>query len=123
MNTTKRTLVTGILVAFTCVRSLGAPGDFDPSFNPPPWTHLSLGLVECIALQSDGQILLGGNLQWPGMEGIVRLNVDGSQDATFHVAVTNQSSYALVANIAVQANGKVLIVGDFTAVNGVARAS
>jgi uncharacterized delta-60 repeat protein len=118
MNTTKRTLVTGLLVAFTYVRALGAPGDFDHTFNPPPMTDGTA--VWAMALQSDGRILIGGGFA-QDVGALARLNKDGSRDATFQAAVTKESYYAEVANIVVQADGKILIVGDFTAVNGVAR--
>lgn len=65
--------------------------------------------VRCIAVQSDGKILLGGSF------GFTRLNPDGTPESaeTFNpVALDDQ-----VIAIAVQPDGKILLVGYFSRVN------
>ncbi len=91
-----------------------APGDADPTFNVS-----ADSTVWCMAVQSDGRILVGGsftNLGGAYHAGIGRLNADGTLDTTFNAATTGT-----VSSVAVQADGRILIAGSFTSVNGVAR--
>jgi len=71
-----------------------------------------------LALQGDDKILVGGSFSLfnsINRPGIVRLNTNGAVDLTFNVGSgANNTVYA----IAVQPDGKVLIGGDFTQVNG-----
>jgi uncharacterized delta-60 repeat protein len=77
------------------------------------------GAVQAVALQSDGKVLIGG---WFGAVNgeprgqVARLNADGTLDRGFleGLAGTNGAVQA----IAVQPDGKVLIGGAFTRVNG-----
>jgi uncharacterized delta-60 repeat protein len=96
-------------------RSLAAVGDitaFDPNVN---------GTVNCIAVQRDGKIIVGGGfttLQPNGAASpttrnrIARLNSDGSLDTGFDPNAGNS-----VNTIAVQADGKILLGGNFTSMN------
>ncbi|HSU24434.1 MAG TPA: FG-GAP-like repeat-containing protein [Pyrinomonadaceae bacterium] len=81
----------------------------DHSFNPIVRSPSS------ITVQPDGKILLFG-----GERQILRLNPDGSTDASF-----NPSTIGLPGNkvrdIVLQADGKFLAVGDFAAVNDTPR--
>ncbi|HMS42736.1 MAG TPA: hypothetical protein PKE69_21070, partial [Pyrinomonadaceae bacterium] len=76
-------------------------------------------------LQQDGKILVSGQFStFNGFQrtSVVRLNQDGSVDPTFNVSVSTDSSsslYALVSDIG--ADGKIIISGNFSNVNGVAR--
>ncbi len=81
-------------------------GDFDigEGFN---------GAVRSIAIQSDGKIVAGGDFtSFNGVEAnrIVRLNTDGSIDSNFN---TNGGFNEIVRNIAIQDDGKIIMVGDF----------
>jgi len=73
-----------------------------------------------LALQQDGKLLAarGSELQdlaGGGVSGVVRLNVNGSIDRSFHCDTDER-----VMCLAVQADGKVLIGGFFQKVSGVA---
>jgi len=72
----------------------------------------------CVAVQSDGKIVVGGifaHYQGAILNGIARLNSDGTLDATFDPGTgANNTVEALGA----QPDGKVIIAGRFTAVNG-----
>jgi uncharacterized delta-60 repeat protein len=78
--------------------------------------------VYCIALQTNGQILIGGdfnNVNGVTRNLIARLNADGSLDGAF---MTNSSgANGDVYALAVQSDGKILIGGAFALVNGAAR--
>lgn len=71
------------------------------------------------AIQSDGKVLIGGAFTsiggTPNINRIVRLNIDGSRDATFNTGAGFNSQ---VWVITVQADGKVLVGGDYNTFNG-----
>ncbi len=101
------------------IARLNADGTLDTTFNPGTGPNL---LVYAVASQPDGKVLIGG--QFTQVDGtaygaIARLNADGTPDTTFNPGTgANGSVRALV----LQDNGKVLIAGEFTQVNGIARA-
>lgn len=81
--------------------------------------------VNCLALQADGKILIGGTftvVEGQPRRGIARLHNDGSLDTTFNPAtgVSNRFGGA-VYTMAIQADGAIVIGGDFTSVSGQAR--
>ena len=72
------------------VARINADGTTDATFNP--MTPLVDNLVTSVALQPNGQILVGGNfLEFAGVErsSLGRLNADGSLDATYSNEITN----------------------------------
>ncbi|HEX7999882.1 MAG TPA: FG-GAP-like repeat-containing protein [Pyrinomonadaceae bacterium] len=97
---------------------LNADGSLDASFNPGTGADSN---VYAVALQPDGKVIVGGEFTlFNGVSRarIARLNVDGSVDASFNGGYgANATVYAVV----LQADGKVVIGGTFTNVNGVAR--
>jgi uncharacterized delta-60 repeat protein len=102
------------------VARINPDGTPDLSFNTGAGSN---GLVYRLHLQPDGKILVSGrfstfnNFQ---RSAIVRLNQDGSVDPTFNVTVDTFSGiYALVCGV--EPDGKIVICGNFTSVNGVAR--
>jgi uncharacterized delta-60 repeat protein len=100
--------------------SLAQAGFVDPSFlngmtGPNSWLWAG-------ALQRDGKLLLGG--QFTSFNGVprgpvARLNVDGSVDPTFSTGVTGGEP--TIHSVVVQPDGKVLIGGMFTGINGAVR--
>jgi uncharacterized delta-60 repeat protein len=80
------------------------------------------GTVNSFAVQCNGQVLIGGafsTINGVGRNRIARLNSGGSLDTTFLNGLTGPN--ATVFSVAVQADDNVLIAGDFTIINGVAR--
>jgi uncharacterized delta-60 repeat protein len=76
-------------------------------------------LVYTIATQADGKILVGGAFNaYKGVteNRIIRLNADGSKDTTF---ITGTGFSSPVRTITTQADGKILVGGEFTTYNGV----
>ena len=77
--------------------------------------------VSTLAVQADGKILVGGDFTTLGGGGtgtttrnrIGRLNADGSLDTSF-----NPGANGSVLALAVQADGKILVGGDFTTLGG-----
>jgi uncharacterized delta-60 repeat protein len=93
-------------------------GSVDGTFDSPT----SDGDVYNIALQPDGRILIGGRFSnWNGLpyEGVARLRSDGSLDTSFgRVAFVKLYEFTSVAG---QSDGKVVIGGGFSNVNGTNR--
>ncbi len=92
------------------IARLNADGTGDATFVPP--TASLNGSVTTVVLQPDGKVLVGLGT------GITRLNSDGTLDATFIVlTLTGEDGYTrAVRAIALQADGKILIGGDFQVV-------
>jgi uncharacterized delta-60 repeat protein len=93
-----------------CFQSRGAAGDVDLSFDPGSGVN---GTVHALAVQSDGKVIIGG--EFGTVKGLVRLNVarlnaDGSGDPSFDPGT---NAHGTLQALAVQADGKVIIVGNF----------
>ncbi len=74
--------------------------------------------VKKVLLQNDSKIIIGGvfsNINGVSREGLARLNPDGSLDTTFDIGTGFNDA---VNSIALQSNGKLIVVGDFTTYNG-----
>ena len=100
------------------IARLNADGSLDTGFDPGSGAD---NTVISVAAQADGKVLIGGNfIQYNGtaINRIARLNTDGSLDTGFDPGSgANSRVYSVVA----QADGKVLIGGEFTSYNGTAR--
>jgi len=100
------------------IMRLDPNGDLDATFN------IGTGfdnVVNAIAIQPDGKIVVGGGfLSYNGqsINSLARLNSDGTLDNTFTVGTGPNSN---IRTIALQSDGKILIGGDFIYYNGVAR--
>lgn len=95
-------------------------GEVDPSFQEAPLIGL-VGSVKRVVVQPDGKMLIGGyftTVNSVRRDGIARLNADGTLDTAF-TASTNEGER--VSAVALQADGKVVIGGEFTTVNGIRR--
>ena len=78
------------------------------------------GNVYAVAVQADGKAVIGGDftaVNGVTLPHIARLNVDGSVDLTFNPGTGASDS---VRSLAVQSDGRILIGGLFTNVNGIA---
>ncbi len=94
--------------------------DTPPSFNPGTGAD---ALIQALAVQNDGKILLAGDLtsvNGQGRSRLARLLPDGSVES---LAGFNIGSGAndRINTIALQPDGRILIAGRFTSVNGQGR--
>ena len=102
------------------IARLNGDGSVDTNFD------LNLGAsdtVRAIAIQNDGRILIGGdftNVNGVALNHIARLNTDGSLDATFTNNIGVGANNTVQA-IAVQADNRIVLAGQFTSANGVTR--
>jgi uncharacterized delta-60 repeat protein len=112
------------------IARLNLDGSLDTSFDPGSGVtgNASPG-VYTLALQQDGKVLVGGNFDTVNgalRNTLARLNTNGSLDNSFNVAAGISSANTnftapFTSAIAVQKDGKVLISGQFTDVDGVSR--
>lgn len=87
------------------LKRLNADGTADTSFNANLAAHYSSTGTKSLALTSDGSIIVGGTFTG----GIKKINADGTAGAAFGTSLGNV--YAL----AVQADGKIVAGGGFSA--------
>lgn len=103
---------------------LNADGTLDVSFVPDPALNLR-GQTLALAIQPDGKILAVGSYAAVGrgaaLANIVRLNPDGSLDPSFApgTGAGNSTGGGAVFSVLVQADGKIVVGGNFTGFNGV----
>ena len=106
------------LLQFARRTSNAGPGALDPTFAPAV-----NGPVYATAVQPDGRIVIGGAFtavnNSSSRDHLARLFADGSLDTTFFNTGSGVSS--TVWCLAVQTDGRIVIGGDFTSVNGTAR--
>ncbi|WP_051220613.1 T9SS type A sorting domain-containing protein [Flavobacterium filum] len=99
---------------------LNADGSKDTSFNTGTGFEGSPSFdgVNVIVIQPDGKILVGGFFGYYNGEfigKIIRLNADGTKDASFNTGALIDGS---VNSIATQNDGKILVGGSFYSFNG-----
>jgi uncharacterized delta-60 repeat protein len=126
IQTDGKILVGGAFTRFnglvrTNLARVSADGSLDGSFNPAPrsgglFPRLGLSEVQCLAVQPDGKILLGGSftlLAGQPRSNLGRLNSDGSIDSGF-----SPSASSSVLSLVLQADGRILLGGSFTRLAG-----
>lgn len=110
-------------VGYNYLARLNADGSLDTSFDIGTGAN---EVVNAVAVQPDGKIIVGGNfteLNGTAHKRITRLNSDGSVDTSFDngTGVLPEAPSTAVYAVMVQSNGKILIGGNFTEVDGVTR--
>ena len=114
-----KVLIGGYFTSVNGVQTMGfarlnPDGTLDTGFGNGlggvPW---QLSAVRLVAAQSDGKVLIGG------LRGIARLNADGTLDSSFQSGFLGADGP--VSSVAVQSDGKLIIIGRFSSVNYVSR--
>jgi uncharacterized delta-60 repeat protein len=108
---------------FVRLRKNGVP---DLDFGLRPGFPVLPARLQCLAVQPDGGILLGGSFTSIGgiaRTSIARLNSSGVLDVSFSPVLASSSTLnpPTVACLAVQADGRILVGGTFARVDGVNR--
>ncbi|MBP6698516.1 MAG: delta-60 repeat domain-containing protein, partial [Flavobacteriales bacterium] len=105
--------------ARTHIARLSATGALDAGFA----AGLTLpDATLCMALRSDGRVIVGADLPAAGRDNLFQLTAAGALDPTFIGSNgINGPMYPGVSALAVQPDGGVIIAGIFTRVDGVAR--
>ena len=111
--------IPGSIIEYKNIARLNNNGTVDTSFSKENWPDD--GAVHTLGVQPDGKIIIGGEFSEIfttasiSREKIVRLNSDGSLDTNFD---TSSGPDEMVASVAIQSDGKVLIGGEFASVAG-----
>jgi uncharacterized delta-60 repeat protein len=108
------------------IARLNINGTIDTSFNPGtgfnmPGAGTFNSYVYSTAIQVDGKIVVGGlfnDFNGTAINFIARLNTNGTLDGAFNTG-TGFDGY--IFSITIQADGKIIVGGDFTTFNGTAR--
>jgi uncharacterized repeat protein (TIGR01451 family)/uncharacterized delta-60 repeat protein len=114
-----RMIIGGVFTSFNAtnrfrVARLNTDGTLDLGFNPGFGANAT---VWSSAIQTDGKILIGGDFTFYNQTNrnhIARLNTDGSLDTNF---VPGIGPNGTVNTMAIQADGKIVIGGQFTEVD------
>jgi len=132
----QRTVIVGDFTSYNAepcgyIARINTDGSYDTSFSPGSGADSFISSVAIYPVRGssdDGKIIVGGgftSFDGQGRYGVARLNAGGSLDTTFSIGtgVSRADGFgpATVWSVAIQSDGKVLIAGDFTSVNGVAR--
>ncbi|MDQ3076036.1 MAG: Ig-like domain-containing protein [bacterium] len=104
---------------FTTADFVASDGTDDTAFYANLGTGFN-GIVHTVALQEDGDILIGGI--YTGLNGntrnrLVRLNSDGTEDTAFYTNLGTGFN-GLVKSLTVQSDGDILVGGEYTELNG-----
>jgi uncharacterized delta-60 repeat protein len=100
------------------IARLNTDGSLETSFDPGTGAN---NYIRSTTIQSDGKIIIGGGFttyNGTGRNRIACLNTDGSLDTSFDLGTGTDGG---IESIALQSDGKIIIVGNFTTYNGTAR--
>jgi len=109
---------------------LNSDGTLDPTFDPGSGISGVVNdfiILDTVAVQPDGKVIVGGRFTGfsgtTGLSGIVRLNPDGSPDATFNTGsgATGGNYGGRIFSVVVQPDNKLVIAGGFDTFNGISR--
>ena len=104
--------------AKNCIVRLNENGSIDNSFNVGSGTS---SVVNAIAIQDDGKIIIGGwfnSYNGTSRNRIARLNTNGTIDLSFDPGTGASGD---IYSVLIQSDGKILIAGNFNFFNGTAR--
>lgn len=101
---------------------LNTDGSIDTSFtlahSMPDYSEIVLAGRNQFVIQSDGKIVVGTSKNSSSeVSGPVRLNTDGSIDTSFSPTLNNQSLQMFIDDLAIQADGKIVVSGSHRTVS------
>lgn len=121
-----KTIIGGNFIVYNGISTnkiarLNTDGSLDTTFNIGTGFNSPQNLgLSAIYIQSNGKILVAGsftNYNGVDVNGLVRLNTDGSLDTTFNAGTGPNNS---IKSIVAQLDGKIYVCGDFTLFNNTA---
>jgi uncharacterized delta-60 repeat protein len=117
------TFLSTILILTISVNSYSFSGEVDNTFDAS-LINLPAERAVVTVVQPDGKIIVHGNFQslnGKAVPNLIRLNSDGTTDSTFSASAINPTltnSGLGIRSIALQSNGKILIGGVFSSIDG-----
>ncbi len=121
----------GTSVLRSCVARFNSDGTLDPSFDPGTGAVNTFDTINSVVSHAvrqnvganSGKIVIQGDFDQfddnTNLDGLVRLNTDGSFDATFTPGVT--TSHPSVSGLFVQSDDQVVVFGSFSTYGGMFR--
>lgn len=126
--------------SFAALARFNTNGTLDATFNPngvqagtlalPTMNSLPNAFFYWLTIQSNGQIVAGGGVYGPGLApnlfGVARFNTNGSLDATFNpsgsqpgttTTTVDNTTGEQVWQVALQADGKIVVTGQAAGLN------
>lgn len=100
------------------VARIHADGSYDSLFTSPFHQDQDFVNIRSIALQTDGKILLGGDIgmvDTTATNNLIRLNTDGTLDTTFNIGSGFDN---MIDRMYLQADGRLVVAGYFNEFNG-----
>lgn len=111
-----------------CLVRLNSDGTTDDSFPVPIFNSSGNTAVNCLKLQSDGKILVGGcfnTVNGASYNKLVRLNSNGTIDSSFNLGIgfsdDNWQNIGSVQAISIQTDGKIIVGGSFFKYNNISQ--
>lgn len=92
-------------------------GTFDTGTGPD-------GIIDNVVIDSQGRLIMVGSIysyNGTNRADIIRVNSDGSLDQSFNSGTGATGSNSWLARLALQSDGKIVVVGKFTGYNGASR--
>jgi len=113
-----KNLLTTLAVLLCSNLTFAQHGNLDSTFDPGTGAN---NYVATTSIQSDGKIIIAGDFtsyNGTARNRVARLNADGSLDTSFN---TGTGVNGQIRSTSIQSDGKIIIGGAFTSVNGTAR--
>ncbi|WP_396217557.1 T9SS type A sorting domain-containing protein [Flavobacterium sp.] len=111
-----------------CLVKLNSDGTMDDSFPVPIFNSSGNTAVNCLKLQNDGKILVGGcfnAVNGASYNKLVRLNSNGTIDSSFNLGIgfsdDNWQNIGSVQAISIQTDGKIIVGGSFFKYNNISQ--
>jgi uncharacterized delta-60 repeat protein len=99
------------------IHKLTTTGADDPEFTP---VHFFSGETDCLVVDSFGRIVIGGSYYDGGaLFCVARVNANGGLDSSFSRGIATSRVYG----IAIQRDQRLIVVGDFSKVEGVSQSA
>lgn len=111
-------------IIFTITATFAASGEVDTNFQASAYKSTD-GNIAVIEKQPDGKVIVAGFvnvINGVAVNGIARLNADGSLDKTFDppdFAINDSILGSGIQAVKIQPDGKILVGGSFDLVNGI----
>jgi uncharacterized delta-60 repeat protein len=103
------------------VARLRANGALDPDFGGDGRVAVGAGGLVAVLVQEDRKILVAGRPVFDGSNRVTRLNTNGSIDTGFGSAGTATIDIGLTLDAALQADGRIVVVGSTSGGFGIVR--
>ncbi len=104
------------------VAQLESDGAVDGTFQLPTAPNSTPYYVRSLALEPNGKLLIGGTWSSSGRPVLMRLNIDGTADASFNPGQVGIGFFSdMISSIIVQRDSRIIVAGGFSSIGGTTR--